>query len=175
MSPSKSRKNRNKFNSDKFTRTNPLEISTLEDSPSEVNGTSLDWLLYVGRALKKDELPNTAGRDFLTTAIEKYIYAEGDITFDEALGLKSKPGVGNPSLEYAKSNELMSIFFKMAMFRAFNSVNNTPKSVEQAVQEAFKSMTEEESDYWEKRDLPREYRRQKMSSFEKAQIAWFEE
>ena len=110
----------------------------MEDSPSEVNGTSLDWLLYVGRALKKGELPNTAGRDFLTTAIEKYIYAEGDITLDEALGLKSKPGAGKPSAQYARDMKLARPLLGMAFIR----VHNRKLTVAQAAEEVIRRINE---------------------------------
>jgi hypothetical protein len=75
---------------------------------------------YTRSALLTGALPNAETLEYIAISFDKYISQKGQISLDEAFGLKSKPKAGNPSRQYANKTTINNMLFDMACIRRDN-------------------------------------------------------
>lgn len=78
---------------------------------------------YASQAFLSGGLPNAETLEDIAISFDKYIRKKGDISLDEAFGLKSVSGVGNASAAYENENEMNGLLFEMAYQIAQSKLN----------------------------------------------------
>lgn len=87
------------------------------------NMSPFENIQYTSQAFLAGGLPNAETLEYIAISFDKYIRKKGEISLDEAFGLKSKSGVGNASALYDKENEVNGLLFKMAYQIAQSKLN----------------------------------------------------
>lgn len=72
---------------------------------------------YCSQAFLSGALPDAKTLEYVAIALNKYVTREGEISLDEAFGLKSKPKAGNPSRQASQYQKQTNLLGDMAMMR----------------------------------------------------------
>lgn len=102
-------------------------------------GTKLDEdspfhkIRYCSQAFLSGALPDAKTLEFVAVALNKYVTREGEISLDEAFGLKSRPKAGNPSRQAAQNQKQTNVLMDMAMMRGCNPKLSLEKAAEIAL------------------------------------------
>lgn len=118
--------------------------------PKLENRSPFHRISHCSQAILAGALPDAHTLEFVAMAFAKYVDAEGRLSLDEAFGLKAKPKAGNPARQYTRTNKILGLLYRMAMFRAHNPKITLESAAEAALagDESIKVET-----------LEREYRR----------------
>ena len=120
--------------------------------------SSFEKIQYASQAFLSGGLPNAETLEDIAISFDKYIRKKGEITLDEAFGLKSTPKAGKPSKQFAQKNMMNSMLFSMACIRR----DNPSISVEKAALQ----VCDRENNYEKSSTLCREYSRGKWGDIE---------
>ncbi len=124
-----------------------------------VNDEPFEHIKYASAAFLTGALPDAKTMAFIAYALDKYIRREGNLSLDEAFGLKPKPKAGNPSRKYARNNHLNGKLHDMVWLKA-NDPNLT-------VEEAAARVCEDDSEEKEQSTLNTYYKKGKWAQYEK--------
>ena len=127
--------------------------------PPKEGAKPFEHILYASKAFLSGALPEAETLFFIAQSLDKYISREGKLSLDEAFGLKSVSGSGNPSKIYARNNHKVAKLFDMFFLRK----SNPYLTVENAAGEVCSNDENEK----EASTLQREYSRGKWLEIEK--------
>lgn len=122
------------------------------------NMTPFDKIYYGSQALMGGALPDAETLEYIALSLNKYIRKKGEISLDEAFGLKSKPKAGNPSRQFANEIDINNMLFDMACIRRDN-----PNI---SIEEAALQVCEKQNNHDKSATLCREYSRGKWKNIE---------
>jgi len=95
--------------------------------------TPFHQIEYCAQALLSGALPDVESLLFVAIALNNYVTREGELSLDEAFGLKSKPKAGNPSRIAAQHQKMTNMLGRMSMMRGGNPKMTLAKAAEIAL------------------------------------------
>jgi hypothetical protein len=95
--------------------------------------TPFDHICYCSQAFLSGALPDAKTLEYVAIAFNKYVTRVGEISLDEAFGLKSKPKAGNPSRQAAQHLKMNNLLATMAQLRGGDPKLSLAKSAEMAL------------------------------------------